>query len=156
MQTAASTIPPAHTVKAGESLTGIARQYGLPLSEIYAANGGAAKLKNIQPGQKIKLTSPADQQPPVPGAATKAAANAPGKPAAQAAGNSARKDLSKAQAQQRTGEKIHVVKPGENLWSIARAYQMTPSALMKMNDLTPDTKVKIGDKIKVSAGSKQK
>ncbi|MBP3729869.1 MAG: transglycosylase SLT domain-containing protein, partial [Mailhella sp.] len=43
--------PATHIVAPGESLTGIARKHGISLQDLYAANGGAAKLKTISPGQ---------------------------------------------------------------------------------------------------------
>lgn len=45
-------------------------------------------------------------------------------------------------------EVIHVVKKGEGLWDIARQYKVTIEDIVKWNKLT-DTKVKIGDKLKI-------
>ena len=137
--------PAVHTVQAGESLTGIARKYGISLNDIYAANGGAAKLKNIQPGQKVKL-------PPAGGAVRPATAVQqhvqPKAPARQAqAPQRATGAPSPAQAKPAGG--FHVVQPGETLWSIARKYDVHPGALLKLNGMDVNTKVRTGEKIKI-------
>ncbi len=51
------TIPPngiVHTIQGGETLSGLARKYGVPLGKINAANTGLDP-KNIQIGQKIVI-----------------------------------------------------------------------------------------------------
>ncbi len=45
--------------------------------------------------------------------------------------------------------RIHVVQKGEGLWDIARQYKVTIEDIVKWNNLS-DTKIKIGDKLKVS------
>ena len=45
-------------------------------------------------------------------------------------------------------DRIHVVKKGEGLWDIARQYQVTIEDLVNWNELN-DTKVKVGDKLKI-------
>ncbi len=91
-------MPATHTVKAGESLTGIARKYGITTNALYAANGGAARLKNIHPEQKLRLPAPASNAQAQP----QQAKAAPAMPA------------------------THTVKPGESLTGIARKYSGTP------------------------------
>ena len=135
-----------HTVQAGETLNGISRRYGVPLNDLYAANGGAAKLKNIQPGQKIQI-------PPAGGAARPAPAAAPSRMQPQAPARqdpaSQRAAASPAPAQAKPAGGIHMVQPGETLWSIARKYNVQPGELMKLNDMNADTKVRTGEKIKI-------
>lgn len=49
--------------------------------------------------------------------------------------------------------KTHVVKPGENLGTIARKYGMTTKALAAANGITDVNKVRIGSKLKVSGSA---
>ncbi len=140
-QTAAA-MPAVHKVQPGESLTGISRKYNIPLDSLYAANGGREKLKNLQAGQTLRLPQAAPAQASrtakQPAAAKKQASPAP----AAASAPTARSQVA-------AGTGTHVVKPGETLWSIARAYNMPPGELLKMNGLSADTKVRAGEKIKV-------
>lgn len=43
----------------------------------------------------------------------------------------------------------HTVKSGESMYSIAQMYGMRLSSLYKKNNLTPDYKIKVGDKLRV-------
>lgn len=44
-----------HTVRSGDTLYDLARDYGTTVKDIQAANGGADKLKTLRPGKTIKL-----------------------------------------------------------------------------------------------------
>jgi N-acetylmuramoyl-L-alanine amidase len=50
--------PETHTVRAGESLSLIALQYGLDLDDLFAANGKSWDDTLIHPGQQIRLARP--------------------------------------------------------------------------------------------------
>jgi LysM repeat protein len=56
----ASAVPAegSHLIKPGETLTGVARQYGIPLDALYAANPGI-DAKTLKVGQKIRLAAAA-------------------------------------------------------------------------------------------------
>ena len=43
----------------------------------------------------------------------------------------------------------HVVQPGESMYSIAQYYGIRVERLYKMNDLTPDYNIRVGDRLKV-------
>jgi LysM repeat protein len=47
--------PTTHTVESGDTLSGIARKYGITVRELQQANGGAGKLKTLRIGQKLAL-----------------------------------------------------------------------------------------------------
>ncbi len=51
------------------------------------------------------------------------------------------------------GPAVHVVKPGETLWRIARQYDLTPEELGRLNGIADITKVRVGTELKVSARS---
>ena len=42
---------------------------------------------------------------------------------------------------------VHIVQPGETLYSLARKYRKSPAALIKANKLAADYRVKIGDRV---------
>jgi murein DD-endopeptidase MepM/ murein hydrolase activator NlpD len=42
---------------------------------------------------------------------------------------------------------VHVVQPGETLYSLARKYRKSPAAIIKANKLAADYRVKIGDRV---------
>jgi membrane-bound lytic murein transglycosylase D len=175
VQAAAAALPATHKVQPGESLTGIARKYNVTLDQLYAANGGRDRLKNLQAGQVIRLSQPAAAPSPQPSGQTaqqkapvRAAAVAlpaaqkaqpvqrasqPAPQKVQPSQAASQKDnaggLKTAKIQVSSGSGMHVVQPGETLWSIARAYNMQPGELLKMNNMTVSTKVQTGSKIKV-------
>ena len=161
-QPKAAAMPATHKVQPGEYVIGIASKYGITPNELYAANGGRDKLNNLYPGQVIRLpqggSSAAQPQParqvsqpkvqPVQAApASRPSAQPTVQPAAPA--KSAAGGMPTAKAQVASGTGVHVVKPGETLWSIARAYGMQPGELLKMNGMDINTKVVAGSKIKV-------
>ena len=45
--------------------------------------------------------------------------------------------------------KVHVVKPGESLWVIAREYQVSIQKLMDINGISPSYVLKAGDKLTI-------
>ncbi len=53
-----SAVPESYKVRSGDTLSAIASRYGVDLSDIYAANGGADKLRTLQIGQVIRLSAP--------------------------------------------------------------------------------------------------
>jgi len=51
---------------------------------------------------------------------------------------------------------IHVVKPGENLYRIAKIYNTTPEKIIKTNELTNPDRLVIGQTIVITDGSNEK
>lgn len=47
------------------------------------------------------------------------------------------------------GVQEHIVKSGENLWSIARIYKTTPQVLAEKNNISTNSILKIGQKLKI-------
>jgi len=111
-----------HTVRRGENLGSIARNYGVETSAIQAANGIRGSV--IHPGDSLLIPSPTAGS-----TATLAALAAP-------------RDDIKAQlpehqkpAPQRKST-VHVVKSGDTLWGVARKYGVTVPALASANGLS--------------------
>ncbi len=100
-------VPSTYKVKSGDTLSAISRRYGIGLSDIYAANGGADKLSTLRVGQVIRLSAPAT-------AVAQKSSKTPAKPAAQAAAS-------------------HTVKSGETAYAISRRYGISFDELCAVN-----------------------
>jgi murein DD-endopeptidase MepM/ murein hydrolase activator NlpD len=152
------------TVAAGENVTTLSNRYGVPSDAIMKVNGLTSR--ELSPGQQItipvynasaKTTSdPATQSVPVKTRHISEEQPYPGDPVAVA--EPARASVGEAKVvrpvatmpavvQPRGG--IHVVKPGETLTSIAKAYGTTRPRLAKENGIDEWMSVKIGQQLKV-------
>ena len=100
-----SAVPESYKVRSGDTLSAIASRYGVDLSDIYAANGGADKLGTLRVGQVIRLSVP-----------VKAVAQKSSVPAASS------KKLSS-----------HTVQSGETAYAISRRYGISFDELCAVN-----------------------
>ena len=107
-RTASSGAGGTYTVKAGDTLFGIARSHGVALDDLLAANG-LQRGGVIKPGQSLRIPGAAG-----PAAATAAAAPRGGAP------------------------RYHTVRKGETLSAIARHYGTDVASLKRANSLTSD------------------
>lgn len=120
-----------HTVKPGDTLSGIAAKHGLSLSSILTANGMSVRTI-IYPGQKIRLSAkvaPAPVAKPVSKPAAKPAPKPVAKPAAA---------------------KTYTVRPGDTLSGIASTHGVSLSSLMSANGMNLNTVIYPGQKIKIT------
>lgn len=114
-------------VAQGETIDTISRRHGVPAAAIMQANN-MTHAAQLQPGQRLVI--PRIQQqigaaPQVSPPATRVAGPAP-MPASHG---------------------IHVIVPGETIYSLARRYRLTPMAIAKANNVGLDHRVKVGDRI---------
>lgn len=109
-----------HTVKAGESLTSIASQYGVSVAELREWNRITSRKGTVQRGQKLTIRA-AD--------AAVAANEAPADLEAPATEEAKRSDAKPARAT------THTVRRGETLSAIARRHGVSVEALRKANQL---------------------
>ncbi len=132
-------------VKAGDTLSGIAYQYGITWQSLASANGITDSSK-IRIGQKLVLPSNALAKPRAPQAKTSQASQT-AKPAGQS---------SKTAASPKDG--THIVKAGDSLWTIAKAHQIKFSDIQAWNPSAVDKPLKIGQVIiiKAPAGASEK
>jgi len=104
-----------HVVRAGETLTGIARRYGIPIQILVEANG-LTNPDRLLLGQVLILPSPGEPSPATP------VTPSPTAPVAV----------------------THVVKAGENLTGIARDYGVPIQAIVGANGLTNPDRLLVG------------
>ena len=52
-------------------------------------------------------------------------------------------------ADRQTADRYHVVKPGESMYSISQQYGMRLKYLYKLNKLSPDYQIRVGDRLKL-------
>ena len=120
-----------YVVKKGETLLKIAKAEHVKLSELASANK-LTKTAALKIGQK--LTIPAKAEAPVTAVATAAAPTAPVTAAPAVGGNS------------------YTVKSGDSLWKIAKANNVSVSALKQANNLTSDA-LKVNQKLTIPASA---
>jgi len=123
----------AYTVRRGDSLYSISKNYNVPLNEIKkASNLRASKLK---PGMSLIIPEgTAYKKNFVKSAASKKVKRA----------SSKKKPL-----QGPATSKTYTIKKGDTLWKIAKGYRISPKELKQMNKLT-NNKLQVGQKIYVA------
>ena len=120
-----------YVVKKGETLLKIAKAEHVKLSELASANK-LTKTAALKVGQK--LTVPVKAEAPVTAVASVAAPTAPTPAASAVGGNS------------------YTVKSGDSLWKIAKANNVSVSALKQANNLTGDA-LKVNQKLTIPAAA---
>ena len=112
-----------HTIQSGDTLSGIARRYGVTESQIRSNNQGVSD-KSLKVGMRLiipalrEINLAAARQEPTP-----ARAAAP-------------------------PNRTHLVKRGETLWAIARAYNTSPENLARLNGIKLNDTLRIGSTLK--------
>jgi murein DD-endopeptidase MepM/ murein hydrolase activator NlpD len=113
----------------------LARRYSVPPDAILKANNLVGP-RALQPGQQIIIPRRAAS------ASAYNVAPAASAPATRPASTSEFSDA----------KSVHVVNAGETLMSISRRYKVSPGHLSKANNLTPDSKLKIGGRLTIPGG----
>lgn len=111
-----------HRIRSGETLSHLARQYGVTVGDIERANPGL-NARRIQVGQTVRIPTagspPAGTPPTTPPATTQPPATTPATPPAPAA--------------EPTAAKTHTIRSGDTLDGISKQYGTTVSALQQAN-----------------------
>jgi LysM repeat protein len=140
-----------HIIKSGDSISGIAKKYGLKAQDIFDANKLTPKSV-LQLGQKIQLPAlalaekapvPEPAAPPAPVQKAETAAptvKSESKPDAKPEGS----PVAEAQA-----ENIHIVKSGDSISGIAKKYGLNAQDIFDANKLTPKSMLRLGQKIQL-------
>jgi len=126
----------AHTVKSGETLSGIAHKYHTRVALLKKLNG-IEKGKRLRVGEVIKV--PKDTY-----FASKE------KSVTQKTAVAVKKKQSKARMAKRTVVKNYTIRKGDTLYTIAKKHKMTVAELVKINKIAYKATLKPGVKLKVA------
>jgi len=119
------------TVQPGQTMYSLARANGLTVSQLAHANNIRAPY-TLAVGQRLSVPGTSNPISPRP---TVAFANAP---------------APRAQVQSRsTNNGVHIVRPGETLYSLGRAYEMRPHRIAAYNGLSMNRGLSIGQRIRI-------
>ena len=118
--TAKATANGYYTVKAGDTLYGISRKFGMSLSQLVSANG-ISTSSVIQPGQTLRVVG----------------------------GESASTVVKTNTASTRTSGGNYIVQPGDTLYSIARRSGMSLNTLLSINGLSQSSVIFPGQSLTV-------
>ena len=121
------------TVGPGETLEGIARQHGVPVSAIMEANNITSPA-TVYPGEHLVIPRYRSSAAAATAPETRIASTEPAAVGAPRGGLVA-------------PPVVHVVAPGETLNSIARLYRKPVAVVARANNLAPDARVRVGDRI---------
>ena len=119
--TAKATANGYYTVKAGDTLYGISRKFGMSLSQLVSANG-ISTSSVIQPGQTLRVVG----------------------------GESASTVVKTNTASTRTSGGNYIVQPGDTLYSIARRSGMSLNTLLSINGLSQSSVIFPGQSLTVA------
>jgi membrane-bound lytic murein transglycosylase D len=111
-----------HTVRSGETLSGIGRRYGVSVALLRAANNNVSPTR-LRIGQRLVI--------PVSRSA-RSVAQAGHAPAANAGASGAR---------------YHLVRAGETLWLVSHRYDVTISDLRRWNGIAVGEVLRIGQRL---------
>lgn len=116
-----------HVVRPGETLSEIGRRYGVSASLLQAANGNVHP-RRLRIGQRLVIPVSAEGR-------VRAARGAAPRPTPGVAGVT-----------------YHIVRRGESLWSISRRYGVTVIQLRRWNGIGANDVLRVGRRLRVSAG----
>lgn len=146
-----------HVVRSGESISTIARKYGVTVNELKKWNKlSSSKLKR---GQRLKVSAPYkakveeitqqnSTEPKVPEENT--GENEEKQSSENTADNKPKPTTTKEPA---SGVSYYKVRPGDTLWKIATSHGMTLDEIRKLNGFGTKSKLQVGQKVKVKKKS---
>ena len=127
-----------HYVSRGETLSSIARHYGVSLGELKAAND--MNGSTIITGQRLQIPgrAPAARERPAQAQAVPVAAVTASDP----------QDFASS-----AGPQVHTVRAGDTLWGIAREHGVTVPELAAANGIDTQTRLALGTRLTVPASA---
>jgi membrane-bound lytic murein transglycosylase D len=144
-----------HVVRRGETLAMLASRYGTTADTLREANQLADG--RVRPGNVVRV--PLSARATGTSVMLAEASETLTQPASRAAGDGASKERRAAPvlkvSEPAAVTQKYVVRPGETLYSLARRYGVTPQALASLNGISPQAGVKVGQTLKVRAGTER-
>ncbi|MFZ3192343.1 MAG: LysM peptidoglycan-binding domain-containing protein [Moraxellaceae bacterium] len=129
--------PTSYRVQAGDTLSGVASRFGLTNQQLASYND-LTPTSNLFAGVKLSLVEPAKRSNPASNSPNTAAV---AEVSAIRSNSSARSNTSKTDS--------YTVKRGDTLISIATAYETDVQLLAKLNDVSADYLVQLGQRLRV-------
>ncbi len=121
-----------HKVRKGQTLSSIAKRYGVTVSQIKDWNNMSAKTKTVKTGRTLIIYKSAAAS-----ASQSSSKSSSGTKTAASSGKSS------------GGTRTYTVKKGDTLYGIAKKNNMSLNELLKMNGLTAKSTIHAGKKLKV-------
>lgn len=136
-----------YVVKPGDRLSTIARKYGVTISDITTWN--LVGKKGLKPGRKLVLYK---TEKPIATKDSTVGKKTDANTAQNVSQQADRKQLAENTGTSSTDAKetLYTVKPGDYFYKIAREHNISVDDLLQINGLTRDSKISIGQKLKLS------
>lgn len=133
-----------HKVRGGETLSGLAKRYGVSQAAI-RSNNAIGKKGMLRVGQVLKIVPRSESRP---GPVTVALGESkPGLTRAEQ--KVADRESAKSAKAARAGYRTHKVRSGQTLSSIAQIYKVSIRELRTANDMGSSSHIRVGEKLKV-------
>ena len=133
-----------HQITKGESLYSLAKKYHCTIGEIARLNNSKPDAMKMKIGQKIKIPTTTTVLKTV---ATKVVTEMPSKEALPT--------KIAAIKEQSPATSYHTITKGESIYSIAKLHGFKTAQILQANNLKPDTKLKIGQRINLPSKDPQ-
>jgi membrane-bound lytic murein transglycosylase D len=147
-----------HVVRSGESISAIARKYGVTVAELKKWN--RLKSNKLKRGQRLKVSAPykekvqevtSQNQPALEEKKPENTEQATQEQSESEKVEEAKSETEKAGSKPAATKnyKIYKVRRGDTLWKIAVSHGMTLEEIRKLNGFKSNVKIQVGQKIKV-------
>ena len=140
--------PTTHTVQTGENLFRIAQDYGVSVQALANANG-ITDPNNITVGQVLIIPAGGQAASQSQAAANPAETEEASDTAIQPATQAVTQAPAPASTEEAQEVQLHLVRDGENLYTIAGRYGVTVVSLAELNGITDYNLVRIGQRLRI-------
>jgi membrane-bound lytic murein transglycosylase D len=138
-----------HVIRSGDTISEIAERYGLTERQVRSSNPGLED-RYLKLGQRLII--PAIREGSAASRQAEASSQARAVSTQAAAGNASaagvKSNVNDRSVTSPASGGTHLVKRGETLWSIARAYRTSPETLAQLNSIGLDDILRVGSSLK--------
>jgi membrane-bound lytic murein transglycosylase D len=140
--------PKTHTVRSGESISMVARKYGVTVADLKKWNN--LRSSRLVRGQRLKVSSPYKARVQEVVSASGSSVKVEEKPPAEGGSAPAEREADKENNQvQEKRYVVYKVRSGDTQWKIAVNHGMTLNEFRKLNGFSQRAVLKVGMKVKV-------